>query len=248
MHDRRRRRRRLGQGASGREFSGRLAAHSCHAIARRSSPFTTSCARPTTSPTIRRLRRRRSSRCSTARSHASGRSGDEPVAGALRAQLAARQLSPRHALDLLDAFRMDATKLRYRDWDDLMTIAAFRPCRSDASCSMCTARAARPGRQRRVLRRVADHQSPAGLRRGLSQSRPRLYAARRSRAAGAGVEALGAARASPALLALPPRARRAHRAICCARAEPFSPRIDDTRLALEVAVIQRLARAPRRDC
>ena len=49
-----------------------------------------------------------------------GQSGDDSVGVALRAQLAARHLSPRHAQDLLTAFRMDVTKLRYRDWDDLM--------------------------------------------------------------------------------------------------------------------------------
>src|SRR5262249_18121615 len=47
-----------------------------------------------------------------------GKSNDDPVGVALRSQLAARQLSPRHAQDLLAAFRLDLTKLRYRDWDD----------------------------------------------------------------------------------------------------------------------------------
>ena len=48
-----------------------------------------------------------------------------PVAVALRAQLAARHLSPRHAQDLLTAFRMDVTKLRYRDWDDLIGYCTY---------------------------------------------------------------------------------------------------------------------------
>ena len=30
------------------------------------------------------------------------------------------RLSPRHAQDLLAAFKLDVTKLRYRDWDDLI--------------------------------------------------------------------------------------------------------------------------------
>jgi squalene synthase HpnC len=38
----------------------------------------------------------------------------------LRAILAERALTPRHAQDLLDAFRLDVTKLRYADWDELM--------------------------------------------------------------------------------------------------------------------------------
>src|SRR5436190_4558599 len=31
----------------------------------------------------------------------------------------------RHAQDLLTAFRMDVTKLRYRDWDDLMNYCTY---------------------------------------------------------------------------------------------------------------------------
>lgn len=37
----------------------------------------------------------------------------------LRASLAETKLSPRHALDLLIAFRRDATKLRYANWEEL---------------------------------------------------------------------------------------------------------------------------------
>ena len=38
----------------------------------------------------------------------------------LRDALAERSLSPQHAQDLLAAFKLDVTKLRYRDWDDLI--------------------------------------------------------------------------------------------------------------------------------
>src|SRR5579872_5708924 len=44
---------------------------------------------------------------------------------ALRSALRERNLAPRHALDLLTAFRMDVTKLRYRDWDDLMNYCSY---------------------------------------------------------------------------------------------------------------------------
>ena len=54
-----------------------------------------------------------------------GKSNEEPVGVALRSQLAERQLPPRHALDLLTAFRMDVTKLRYRDWDDLIGYCTY---------------------------------------------------------------------------------------------------------------------------
>jgi len=46
-------------------------------------------------------------------------------ATALRSVLRQRDLSARHAQDLLTAFRMDVTKLRYRDWDDLMNYCAY---------------------------------------------------------------------------------------------------------------------------
>ena len=49
-----------------------------------------------------------------------GRADSEPVARPLRAALAEQRLSPRHALDLLAAFRLDCTKNRTADWDDLI--------------------------------------------------------------------------------------------------------------------------------
>jgi len=48
-----------------------------------------------------------------------------PKAVALRASLRATGVSPRHALDLLAAFTQDATKLRYRDWGDLLGYCAL---------------------------------------------------------------------------------------------------------------------------
>jgi len=44
----------------------------------------------------------------------------DPEAEPLRLALAERDLSARHALDMLDAFRLDASKLRYADWSELM--------------------------------------------------------------------------------------------------------------------------------
>jgi squalene synthase HpnC len=38
----------------------------------------------------------------------------------LRRALAERAISPRHALDVLIAFRMDVTKLRYENWDEVI--------------------------------------------------------------------------------------------------------------------------------
>ena len=52
-----------------------------------------------------------------------GETADSESAGKavrMRRSLAETGVEPRHCLDLLAAFKMDAVKLRYRDWDDLM--------------------------------------------------------------------------------------------------------------------------------
>ena len=52
-----------------------------------------------------------------------GENADTDIAGKavlMRRSLAETGVEPRHCLDLLAAFKMDAVKLRYRDWDDLM--------------------------------------------------------------------------------------------------------------------------------
>jgi squalene synthase HpnC len=49
-----------------------------------------------------------------------GKGDTQDVAVTLRTALAARGMPPRHALDLLTAFRMDVSKLRYENWDELI--------------------------------------------------------------------------------------------------------------------------------
>lgn len=49
----------------------------------------------------------------------------EPEGVMLRQLLHSRGLSPRHALDLLRAFRQDVTKHRYADWEDLIGYCAL---------------------------------------------------------------------------------------------------------------------------
>jgi squalene synthase HpnC len=49
-----------------------------------------------------------------------GKGDSQPEAVNLRRALAERAMSPRHALDVLIAFRMDVTKLRYENWDDVI--------------------------------------------------------------------------------------------------------------------------------
>ncbi len=93
---------------------------------RRSWRSTISCAPPTTSPITRRSRRRRSLRCSIAsKPGCSAPTADDAVAVRLRAALAERKLSPKHAQDLIAAFKLDVTKLRYRDWDDLISYCSL---------------------------------------------------------------------------------------------------------------------------
>jgi squalene synthase HpnC len=54
-----------------------------------------------------------------------GRHEEQAEANKLRAAFAERGMPPRHALDLLTAFRMDVTKLRYADWDELIHYCSF---------------------------------------------------------------------------------------------------------------------------
>lgn len=51
--------------------------------------------------------------------------GDSPAAAAMRASLAATGVTAQHCHDVLHAFRQDAVKLRYRDWDDLMEYCRY---------------------------------------------------------------------------------------------------------------------------
>lgn len=54
-----------------------------------------------------------------------GKHDEQPEAVTLREAFAERGMPPRHALDLLTAFRMDVTKLRYADWDELIHYCSF---------------------------------------------------------------------------------------------------------------------------
>ena len=170
-----------------------------------------------------------------------GGSDRDPVGVALRSELSARALSPRHAQDLLTAFRLNVTKLRYRDWDDLidycrysaMPVGRFvldvhgeRRSTWPANDALCAAL------------QVINHLQDCGKD---YRDLDRVYIPRDAfAAAGATVKSLSAERASPALLdAIRGLARRTADLLRDSR--PFSGAIEDTRLALEVAVIQSLA-------
>jgi squalene synthase HpnC len=155
----------------------------------------------------------------------------------LRAALAERALAPRHALDLLTAFKLDVTKLRYRDWDDLISYCAYSAmpvgrfvldvhgesrATWKANDALCAAL------------QINNHLQDCGKDfRALN----RVYIPLDAFAdAGANVEELGAAKSSPALLACISQVA-ARNAVLLAEAEPFSSQIENTRLAHEVAVI-----------
>ncbi len=59
------------------------------------------------------------------RAGVTGESDVSPEATALRRVLAERGLGNRHALDLLEAFRRDCTKLRTADWNDLLDYCRY---------------------------------------------------------------------------------------------------------------------------
>jgi hydroxysqualene synthase len=55
-----------------------------------------------------------------------GAQGDDaPAARAMRDSLIETGVSAQHCHDVLRAFRLDATKLRYKDWDDLMSYCRY---------------------------------------------------------------------------------------------------------------------------
>lgn len=170
-----------------------------------------------------------------------GRSDEDTVGVALRAQLAARQLSPRHAQDLLTAFRMDVTKLRYRDWDDLIgycTYSAMPVGRFvldvhgesrvtwPANDALCAAL------------QIINHLQDCGKD---YRELDRVYIPLDGLAeTGATVVDLGAPRASAGLLeCIHELADRTGGLLRHSR--PFTVGIEDSRLALEVAVIQTFA-------
>jgi squalene synthase HpnC len=50
---------------------------------------------------------------------------DSPAAAAMHESLVEARITAQHCHDVLQAFRLDATKLRYHDWDDLMAYCRY---------------------------------------------------------------------------------------------------------------------------
>ena len=170
-----------------------------------------------------------------------GETDTAPESVSLRAMLATRGLPPEHPLDLLEAFRRDVTKLRYRDWDDLMDYCRFSAMpvgrfvldvhgESRTTWPACDALCA-------ALQIINHLQDCADDYRNLD----RVYIPSDGlMERGIGPEALNAPRASPALLAvIAAMARRTSDLLV--QAKPIASQIRDRRLAFEVRVIQALA-------
>src|SRR6202163_65563 len=159
----------------------------------------------------------------------------------LRTVLRERNLAPRHALDLLTAFRMDVTKLRYRDWDDLMNYCSYSAM--PVGRFVCDVhgedRAIWPANDALCAAlQIINHLQDCGADfRNLNRVYVPLDALAASRAS---VEDLGKP-AAPAPLRDCLRNLAVRTGGLLQKSASFSPRIADFRLAMEVAVIQSLA-------
>ena len=169
------------------------------------------------------------------------RADANPQAAALRRALAERGLSPEHAQDLLRAFRLDASKRRYKDWADLMSYCALSAMpvgrfvldvhgeshstwpASDAICAAL---------------QINNHLQDCGLD---YRNLDRVYLPLDDLAKhGLGVEALGEPEASPALRRC--IAELAHRAEeMLHEGDGLEIAIADWRLGLEISVVHALA-------
>ncbi|MFL4982373.1 MAG: squalene synthase HpnC [Xanthobacteraceae bacterium] len=171
-----------------------------------------------------------------------GRAAPEPVAARLRAALSERSLSPRHAQDLLAAFRMDATKLRYRDWDDLIHYCSYSAMPVGRFVLDVHGESRATWRANDALcaaLQIINHLQDCGPD---YRHLDRVYIPQDAfDRHGATVEALGESPASPQLRScLMDVAGRT--AVLLDEAEPFSAQVNDLRLGLEIAVIYRIAR------
>jgi squalene synthase HpnC len=152
-----------------------------------------------------------------------------------------RGLSPQHAQDLLRAFRLDVTKRRYADWNDLIDYCSYS--------AMPVGRFVLDvhGESREVWRlsdplcaalQVINHLQDCGED---YRNLDRVYIPCDAlAAAGADIESLGQPRASPQLRACL-SGLAARTAGLLRESAPFSRSIADLRLSLEVSVIQKLA-------
>jgi squalene synthase HpnC len=169
-------------------------------------------------------------------------SGDsQPEAARLRLALAERAMPPRHALDVLIAFRMDVTKLRYEDWDEVIDYCRYSAMpvgrfmldvHGESKSTWAASDALCAGLQ------INNHLQDCGKD---FKNLNRVYLPRDAlAAAGASVEELGLPQASPALLqCLHVLAGKTGQLLNEGR--PLAAEVRDFRLGLEIAVIQTFA-------
>ena len=170
-----------------------------------------------------------------------GQGDSQPEAVNLRAALAQRSMPPRHALDVLIAFRMDVTKLRYENWDEVihycrysaMPVGRFMlDVHGESTSTWAASDALCAGLQ------INNHLQDCGKDyRELN----RVYLPRDAlAAAGASVEALGLEQApAPLLQCLHSLAARTE--VLLDQSKSLSAEVKDFRLGLEIAVIQAFA-------
>jgi hydroxysqualene synthase len=159
----------------------------------------------------------------------------------LRRALSERSMPPRHALDVLVAFRMDVTKLRYENWDEVihycrysaMPVGRFMlDVHGESTSTWAASDALCAGLQ------INNHLQDCGKDfRNLN----RVYLPRDALAAsGAALEALGEGRASgPLLQCLHSLAARTEALLD--ESKSLSAEVKDFRLGLEISVIQAFA-------
>ncbi len=170
-----------------------------------------------------------------------GKGDSQAEAVELRRVLDERAMPPRHALDLLTAFRMDVTKLRYETWDEVihycrysaMPVGRFVLDVHDESKSTWTASDALC-----AALQINNHLQDCGKDfRALN----RVYLPRDAlAAAGASVEQLGEPRAAPALLKCL-HALAARNESLLEDGKSLAAQVRDFRLGLEISVIQAFA-------
>jgi squalene synthase HpnC len=170
-----------------------------------------------------------------------GKGGSQMEAVNLRRALAERGMPPRHALDVLIAFRMDVTKLRYETWDEVihycrysaMPVGRFMLDVHGENASTWTASDALcAGLQ------INNHLQDCGKD---FKNLNRVYLPRDALAAsGASVEQLGGVRSAPALLQCL-QSLAARNKILLEDSKSLAAEVRDFRLGLEISVIQSFA-------
>jgi hydroxysqualene synthase len=170
-----------------------------------------------------------------------GKGDTQKEAVILRQAFAERSMAPRHALDVLVAFRMDVTKLRYENWDDVihycrysaMPVGRFMlDVHGESTSTWAASDALCAGLQ------INNHLQDCGKDyRNLN----RVYLPRDALAAsGATVEMLGEAKSQPALLqCLHALAVRTETLLN--ESKSLSAEVKDFRLGLDISVIQAFA-------